>query len=529
MGKALTTQDPQTENIRNWSYKDITCLPQTEQKLWRLACQEELDVLHKHKVFELVDHPRDQKVIKNRWVFNVKLDGRKKAHLVVKGFSQVEGLDFDQVFSPVVHFKTVRLMLMLAVLENWYITGLNVWSAYLYGKLDKEIYMEQLEGFAVPRQEHKVVHFWHALYGLKQAGLAWWRTLDESLKELGFERLKSEAGIFFYKKKGTNMVVGIIYVDYALFCGPNKAIVDSIKAQFMRKWECQDLRKPSEFLQMCITCKGHTIHLDQSTYLQKVIECCGMLNAKSASTPLPAGYYAAKNTEPVDVELHSHFQMVIGSLLYLMLGTRPDIAFAVTHLSRHSANPSQDHLSKVLYICCYLIGTSTYSLVYNGGSGAGLTACTNSDWGSDPTSCLSQTGFYLKLADGLISWTSRPQKTIAYSSTEAEYMALSNCTRQVTWIQSLLGELSYKLNAILICGNNQGSIFMASNPVMEPHSKHIDIHYHGIHESIANGKIKLFFIDGAENPANLLTKNLPHEKFAKFRVQLGLQFPSGSS
>ena len=137
---------------------------------------------------------------------------------------------------------------------------------------------------------------------------------------------------------------------------------------------------------MRITRKGHAIHLDQCTYLQKVIERCSMLNAKSASTPLLAGYYAARNTEPVDAELCSHFQMVIGSLLYLMLGTRPDIAFAVTHLSRHSANPSQDHLSKVLYICCYLIRMSKYSLVYNGGSGAGLTACTDSDWGSDPTS-----------------------------------------------------------------------------------------------------------------------------------------------
>jgi len=109
-----------------------------------------------------------------------------------------------------------------------------------------------------------------------------------------------------------------------------------------------------------------------------------MLNTKSTSTPLPAGYYAAKNTEPVDAELHSHFQTVIGSLLYLMLGTRPDIAFVVMHLLRHATNPSQDHLNKVLYICHYLIGTSTYSLVYNGGSGAGLIACTDSDWGIRP-------------------------------------------------------------------------------------------------------------------------------------------------
>ena len=186
--------------------------------------------------------------------------------------------------------------------------------------------MKQPEGFAVPGQECKVLCLWCALYGLKQASLAWWHTLNESLKELRFECLRSKAGIFFYKKKGTNVIVGIIYVDDALFCGPNKAIVDSIKAQFMHKWECQDLGEPNEFLWMCITHKGRAIHLDQSAYLQKVIERCGMLNAKPASTPLPAGYYATKNTEPIDAELHSHFQTVIGSLLYFMLGTRPDIA-----------------------------------------------------------------------------------------------------------------------------------------------------------------------------------------------------------
>ena len=93
--------------------------------------------------------------------------------------------------------------------------------------------MEQPEGFAVPGQECKVLRLWHALYGLKQASLTWWRTLDESPKELRFECLKSEAGIFFYKKKGINIVIGIIYVDNALFCSPNKAVVDAIKVQFM--------------------------------------------------------------------------------------------------------------------------------------------------------------------------------------------------------------------------------------------------------------------------------------------------------
>ena len=109
-----------------------------------------------------------------------------------------------------------------------------------------------------------------------------------------------------------------------------------------------------------------------------------------------------------------------------------------------------------------------------------------------------------------------------YLSTEAEYMALSDCAHQVIWIWSLLGELSYKLNAILICSENQGSIFMASNPVTEPHYKHIDICYHRICKSVVNGKVELFFIDGAENPADLLTKNLPCKKFVKFGLTVSL-------
>ena len=122
----------------------------------------------------MVNRLKGRKVIKNRWVFNVKTDGRKKARLVAKGFSQVEGEDFDKIFSPVVRFETVRLILALCALENWHISGLDVRNAYLYGKLEEEIYMKQPEGFIAKGQEHKVFRLKRALYGLKQAGLTWW-------------------------------------------------------------------------------------------------------------------------------------------------------------------------------------------------------------------------------------------------------------------------------------------------------------------------------------------------------------------
>ena len=133
-------------------------LPERERKEWIKACLEEIEALKRRKVFELTLLPSGRKTIKNRWVFDLKSDGRKGARLVAKGFSQIEGIDYNEIFSPVVRFESVRTMLAISALENWYITAVDVKTAFLYGKLDEEIYMEQPEGFKIKGQEHKV--FW---------------------------------------------------------------------------------------------------------------------------------------------------------------------------------------------------------------------------------------------------------------------------------------------------------------------------------------------------------------------------------
>ncbi len=256
----------------------------------------------------------------------------------------------------------------------------------------------------------------------------------------------------------------------------------------------------------------------------RVLERCNMVDARPAPTPLPQGYYAQPNTGEVDPELRRRFQVIIGSLLYIMLGTRPDIAFAVTHLSRHAANPTEEHLNKALYICRYLKGTKDYALVYDGATGLGLEASSDSDWGTDPSERRSTTGFFLSLANGAITWTSRFQRTIALSSTEAEYMALSDCSCQVVWIRQLLQEIGFVLNSITIKSDNLGAIFIAQNPVTERKSKHINIRYHYIREVIKSKLIDLAHTDGVKNSADLLTKNLGIVKFQKFRPNFGLQF-----
>ena len=200
--KALVTGELSSETYdkppKEWTYKDILVLPPNLLSDWRQACARELSTLQKRNVFELVKRPRGRKVIKNQWVFDIKDDGRKRARLVAKGFSQVEGLNYDQVFSPVVCFETMRLILAMAAIEGWIAHGLDVQNAYLYGELDEEIYMEQPEGFRIPGKEDFVLLLKKALYGLKQAGLAWWRILKQSMEELGFKSLSSDAGVSIF-------------------------------------------------------------------------------------------------------------------------------------------------------------------------------------------------------------------------------------------------------------------------------------------------------------------------------------------
>jgi hypothetical protein len=231
---------PDVTKVCEWHYRDLMHLPKATQEEWKIACKEELEALHQCNVFKLTDLPKGRKTIGCRWVFDVKSDGHKKARLVAQGFSQVEGINFNRLFSPVVRFESVRLILALSALKDYYCVGVHVHNAYLYGKLDEKIYMRQPEGFKVRGQENKVICLQHALYGLKQAGLAWWKELNSSMNELGFKCLMSDAGLFVCKDF-KEIIIAIVYVDDAMFFGKNKAQVDSKKKLFMDKWECCDL------------------------------------------------------------------------------------------------------------------------------------------------------------------------------------------------------------------------------------------------------------------------------------------------
>ena len=402
-------------------------------------------------------------------------------------------------------------------------TGVDICTAYLYEKLNEGIYMHQPEGFIARGQESEVIHLKRALYGLKQAGLAWWKELSNFMKDLGFACLNSDAGIFVCWE-GTKLIVAVVYVDDAMFFGKNKKLVKKKKALFMAKWECQDLRDVKEFLCMRITCTKTSITINQCNYLEKVLTRFQLTDTKAALTPLLTHWEPKTNTGKAMAAEITCYQSIIGSLLYLMIGTWPDIAFAVTHLLQFSTSHTEDCYKAAQHVCHYLVGTCDYKLVYTQEEDKGLVAYTNSDWAADKIRQCSVTVYFFKLANGIILWRSHTQKTVALSSTEAEYMAISDCSWQVIWIKTLIKELGIKIRSIPIYGNNQGSIFISSNAVQESCTKHIDICYHYICELVAAKEVELQFVPGEMSPADMFTKNLQKIKFTQFQNQLGLKF-----
>jgi hypothetical protein len=312
------------------TYKEDMKRPDADD--WTTAMEKEYKVLTDCKVWTLVDLPKDRRAIKCRWVYAVKHDGRCKARLVAKGFTQEYGIDYEETFSLVSRFESIRAVLALAAMEDWEIEAMDITGAYLYGELDKEIYMEQPPGFVKEGQEHKVCKLQRAIYGLKQLGKQWNKEIHASLIKLGFKRTRTNAGIYVYRRQeGYTEMILIIYVDDLLLCGPNKQLIKGIKADLQLIYQMTDMGPAQNFLSLQFIRNRELWYLDicQSDYWIATLACFGMTNCKTARTPLPAGCKLEKSMTQATPEFTTEFQSLIGTLIYGGIASHPDIHFAV--------------------------------------------------------------------------------------------------------------------------------------------------------------------------------------------------------
>lgn len=329
------------------------------------------------------------------------------------------------------------------------------------------------------------------------------------------------------KSEDNDLIFVILYVDDITMMGPSLKAIKWLKSCLHKRYEISDLGEINSYLGIRITRdrSKRRLEIDQAGYIKDVIDRFNMTDANPHNTPLPAGadVHLVRNTEEASQADIKQYQSLIGSLLYVQIGTRPDISFAVSRLAQYAANPSAHHIRLAKYVLSYLLGTMGTRLCYDGANGEGLHGYSDSSLGDQTDDRHSTSGYVFLLANGAISWSSRKQQTPSQNTTEAEYMAMTDAANQAKWYRSIFSELGYDVNVpIPIHGDNKGAIDLALNPVTGRRSKHIDIKHHVIRGYVERGEISLIRTSTTEMVADGFTKPLGRTLLLRFNADMGL-------
>ena len=490
-----------------------------ESHEWKKAMEEEYNSLIANDTWTLTKLPNGRKPIGSKWIYKLKenADGsiaKHKARLVAKGYTQTYGVDYKETFAPVTKSTTIRTMLALAALFEYEPTQADISTAYLHANMEEDIYMEQPEGFVKYDENgtQYVCKLNKSIYGLKQSGRNWNKLLDKWFKDHEFEASKIDPCLYIHNKDGHFIAIAI-YVDDLLILDNNKHIRDTLINDMQRTFKLVDLGLATWILGMEINYRKDSIVLDQSKYLKDVLNKFNMTECKTLKTPI----VTEQNKNPEHEHFNQHTYMsLIGSLIYLSTGTRPDIAYAVSRAGQHMQNPTIHDWIAAKRILRYLKGTATRKLNYSRTGNATLTGYSDSDWAGDLDKRRSTTGYLFTLAGAAISWSSRKQQTIALSSTEAEYMAACAATQEAMHLRGLLkdfGIIHHGPTTLFM--DNQGAIVISNDSMTSKRSKHIDIKYHYVRERIEEKDIATRYINTEDMAADCLTKPVGHQVLAR--------------
>ena len=506
-----------------------------QAKEWKEAADQEYRSLIDSGTWDLVDLPANKNLVGCKWVFKVKCNAngnidRYKARLVAQGYSQRHGVDYDEVFAPVARYTTIRTLLAIANQYNLEIHQMDVKSAFLHGSLDNEIFMKQPEGYVDKNYPDKVCKLKRSLYGLKQSARCWNSCIDDFLKSCGYSQSKADPCVYYKSEMRDgkqSLIITAVYVDDIILLSDDIEFLMQEKQKLCNNFQMDDRGELNYLLGMVIT-RDRTkrvLTIDQNLYLRNVLQRFGMEDCKPVATPLDSGAkfsVLAEGEKSVDI---TEYQSAIGSLTYASIATRPDLAAAVGILSRFMSNPSQEHWSGVKRIFRYIKGTLNHRLKYVGVDEEDfkLSGYSDADWGGDVDSRKSTSGYIYKLGNSTISWKSKRQPVVALSSTEAEYVALCLAAQEAVWLRFLLNDVKIKQNnPTIIFEDNQGAICLSKNPGDHPRTKHIDVKFHYIRQTIENKHIDITYCETNKMIADIFTKGLPKQKFEFFRNMMGV-------
>jgi hypothetical protein len=511
-----------------------------QSELWKTAVEDEYKSLMDNKTWRLVKRPTDKNVIKSRWVFKIKpgyegVSERYKARLVAKGFTQVFGTDYRETFAPVLKYDSLRAILAVVAFHDLEITLLDVKTAFLYGKLKETIFMEQPEGFAVEGKEDHVCLLEQCIYGLKQAPRVWNEKFNEFLLKFGLTRSESDSCVYFNRKDDELLIVGI-FVDDGFATGTNTALVKSVIDFLSQEFEMRSL-PATRFLGLDIH-RDRTqrqLFINQPDFVRKILTKFHMDTCRASAIPTDPGTRLSADMSPTTEEekldmASVPYREAVGCLLYLSITCRPDIAFAVNQVAKFCQNPGRAHWNAVKRIFAYLAGTEQYGIIFGTQEPKLLVGYTDADYAGDVDSRCSTSGFTFFVHGSLVSWSSRRQKCVSQSTTEAEYVAASDSCKEAVWLKCLLAEIGEIDNQpVEIRCDNQSAIRSIHNPEFHQRTKHIDVRYHFVRKLQEDGIIDAVYVPSKEQKADLFTKPLPKPEFERMRRELGVCEPITST
>lgn len=493
---------------------------------WQKAMDEEMASLLSLQTWELSELPPGRKALPVKWVYKVKRDPngnleRFKARLVVKGFKQRPGIDYGEVFAPVSKHTTFRTLMGFVALRDLELHHLDIKTAFLNGVLEEELWMEQPEGYK--QGDGKLAcRLLKSLYGLKQSPRCWHTRLKSELESYGFVQSVADPGLFILSLSDDTVFV-LMYVDDLLVAAKLMHNVNTVKAKLRKSFDCRDLGEATQFLNIHITRdrKCGALKITQHLATSELVSKFGLDSAHARKVPLTPGTMLRSEGEPLDTVKYPYAELV-GSLLYLTVCTRPDLAQSVGVLSRYMSKPTMQHWQAAKGVLRYAAGTVNMGIVYRSDAADELQSYCDSDYAGDLDSRRSTTGYVFILAGGAIAWNSKLQPTVAASTVEAEYMAASGATKEALWLRMLLNDFGLNISTIRIWCDNQGCLRVTDNPVLSVRSKHIDVMHHFVRDRVNRKEVKFDYCNTESMLADCFTKAVPAPKLLKCRIGCGL-------
>ena len=512
-----------------------------EWPMWEKAEIEELESMDRLKVFDWVPRSKvleqGKKIIRSKWVYKYKeVEMRYKCRLCAKGFMQ-SPFEYGETYAPVCRLSTVRTLLSYATSHgnNWGFRGLDISTAFINATLKDSVYMEPPEGYQHPDGKGMVWELKKAIYGLKQSPRDWYDTLIEWMMDpnpannTGFKQSDNDPCLF-YRKVGDKILWCCIYVDDMLMAG-DQELITNFMSTIEVKYKIRDLGEPKTFLGMEINRgkDGKSLLLTCERYIQNVAEKFKCLSTGTCKVLMTEKLTPGDQSDKASEVDPTYYRSMVGSILYASITCRPDIAYTVKELSRFLVKPTQAHLAAARRCIMYLHETKDKGLLYSShGENSNQFSLyqkrvwsskpvnkplgySDADWAGEVPGRKSTSGYVFMLNGAAISWSSRTQSVVALSTTEAEYYALCEATKEALHVQKMLAELKQVSaeETVLIFEDNQACAQWSKMDGLDHNrTKHIDIRYHMIRDNVKKQKVHIDYIPTQEMVADIMTKPL---------------------